>query len=203
MRRSRQICSAIALAGCVGIAAAAHAADAEKRFAIKGVGVAKCSTFVQAYDQRSNDGFLFAGWLTGYITVLNQQVPETFDFAPWQSTDVLMLLMRDLCGQKPDEQFYRVAGGLVGLLGRDRLTTLSEPVEIQNKEHRTALPKEVVRRVQERLKALDLYKGGVDGSFGPGMQKAIETFQKQQKLTETGIPDQQTLVRLMYQPGQQ
>lgn len=191
------------LASWLGAAAAAQAADAEKRFAIKGVGVAKCSTFVQAYDQRANDGFLFAGWLTGFITVLNQHVPETFDLAPWQTTDVLMLLMRDLCGQKPDEQFYRVAGGLVGLLSKDRLQTLSEPVEMHNKEHRTTLPKEVVRRVQERLKALDLYKGSLDGSYGSGMQKALEAFQKQNKLTETGIPDQQTLVRLMYQPGRQ
>lgn len=201
MNRSNRPGAAIALAATLLTAAAADAADAEKRFAIKGVGVAKCSAFVQAYDQRNNDGFLFAGWLTGFLTALNQQLADTFDLAPWQSTDVLMLLMRDLCGQKPDEQFYRVAGGLVGLLGRDRLKTLSEPVEIQNKEHRTALPKDVVRRVQERLKALDLYKGSVDGSFGSGMQKALESFQKREKLPETGIPDQQTLVRLMYQPA--
>ena len=81
--------------------------------------------------------------------------------------------------------------------------TLSEPVEMHNKEHRTTLPKEVVRRVQERLKALDLYKGSLDGSYGSGMQKALGAFQKQNKLTETGIADQQTLVRLMYQPGRQ
>jgi hypothetical protein len=203
MKRSKRCGAALALAVVVFTASTAGASDSEKRFAIKGVGVAKCASFVQAYDERSSDGFLFAGWLTGFITALNQQLPDTFDLAPWQSTDVLMLLMRDLCGQKPDDQFYKIAGGLIGLLGRDRLQALSEPVEMANKDHKTALPKDVVRRVQERLKALDLYKGGIDGSYGSGMQKAIEAYQKQQKLPETGIPDQQTLVRLMYQPGKQ
>ena len=175
------------------------AADAENRFAIKGAGVAKCSAFIQAFEGRSNDAYLFAGWITGYITALNQQTPKTFDLAPWQTPEVLMFLLRDLCGRAPDQQVYRVAGGLAQILARDRLETLSEPVQIENGEHKVTLPKEVVRRVQERLKARDVYKGTPDGGYGAGTRKAIEAFQTQEKIPVTGIPDPQTLMHLMYQ----
>lgn len=60
---------------------------------------AKCSAFIRAYDQRSNDAFVLAGWLTGYLSAINQHAAETFDLAPWQSTEVLMLLAKDLCAQ--------------------------------------------------------------------------------------------------------
>lgn len=174
------------------------AADAENRFAIKGAGVAKCSAYVQAFDSRSNDAYIFAGWITGYITALNQNTPKTFDFAPWQTTDVLMILLRDLCGRNPDQQVYRVAGGLVQIMARDRLETMSEPVQMENGEHKTTLLKDVVRRVQERLKEEGVYKGAADGSYGAGTRKALEAFQTQQTLPVTGIADTQTLLRLMY-----
>ncbi len=179
-------------------ATSAFAADAENRFAIKGAGIAKCSAFVQAFDSRSNDAYIFAGWITGYITALNQSTPKTFDFAPWQSTDVLMILLRDLCGRNPDQQVYRVAGGLVQIMARDRVETLSEPVQMENGEHKVTQLKEVVRRVQERLKEEGVYKGTADGSYGAGTRKALETYQTQQKLPVTGVADPQTLMRLMY-----
>jgi hypothetical protein len=193
-------CGVMALAIMLLVAGPLTAADAEKRFAVKGVGAAKCSAFIKSFDSRATEDIaLFAGWISGFISALNEGIDNTFDLAPWQSPEVLVLLMRDLCGKKPEEPYYRAAAGLVSILGRDRLQTLSEPVEIKVKDNRTILPKDIVKRVQERLKALDLYKGTIDGAFGPGMQKALEAFQKQQKIAETGIPDQQTLLRLFYQ----
>jgi hypothetical protein len=195
--------TSLALALAFASVLPASAADTQNRFAIKGAGIAKCSKFVELYDQRANDTLLFAGWMTGFVTALNQQMPETFDLAPWQSSDVLLLLMRDLCGRNPDQQFFRVAAGLVGLLAPEKLTTLSEIVEAKNGEHKASVPKDVMRRAQQKLKDQGFYKGNPDGSFGSGTQKAFEAFQKQQKITETGVPDQQTLLRLMYQPPKQ
>lgn len=177
----------------------AHAADGEKRFAVKGAGVAPCSKFIELFDAKDNDVLLFAGWLTGYLTSSNQHAPNTFDLAPWQSTEVLLFLMRDLCGRAPEEQFYRVAAGMTQLLERDKVSVFSKGVEMTNGEHKAVLPREVVKQVQQRLKALNLYTGGVDGSFGPGTQQAIVAFQKNQGIAETGVPDQQTMVHLMYQ----
>jgi len=178
---------------------AANAADAENRFAIKGPGAAPCSKFVELYDAKSNDMLLFAGWTTGYLTALNQTTPKTFDLAPWQSTEVLLFILRDLCSRAPDEKFYRVVSGMAQMLAEDKLTVLSSPVEMKSGEQTVVLPRDVVKQVQQRLKALKFYSGGVDGAYGPGTRTAIEAFQKQQQIDATGIPDQQTLVRLMYQ----
>jgi hypothetical protein len=183
-------------------AAAAHAADAENRFAIKGAAVAPCSQFIEVFDAKSDDVLLFAGWISGFVTAINQVTPKTFDIAPWQSTEVMLFLMRDLCGRTPDQQFYRVAGNMAGLLAQDKLENFSDPVNIKNGEFKTVLPKAVVAKVQEELKARNFYTGGIDGAFGPGTQTAIEAFQKQQQIEQTGIPDQQTLVRLMYQQSE-
>lgn len=198
MRRIVVYARAAALALACLCTTTVLAADAENRFAIKGAGIAKCSAFVQAFDARSNDAYIFAGWISGYVTALNQHTPKTFDLAPWQTTDVLMIMLRDLCGRNPDQQVYRVAGGLMQILARDRLETMSEPVQMENGEHKVTLPGEVVRRVQERLKEEGAYKGAADGSYGAGTRKALETYQTQQKLPVTGVADAQTLLRLMY-----
>jgi Putative peptidoglycan binding domain len=178
---------------------AAHAADAENRFAIKGAGAAPCSKFIELYNAKSNDVLLFAGWTTGYLTAINQATPKTFDLAPWQSTEVLLFILHDLCTRAPDEKFYRVVSGMAQLLAEDKLSTLSSPVEMKSGEQTVVLPRDVVKKIQQRLTALKLYSGGPDGAYGPGTRTAIEAFQKQQQIPETGIPDQQTLVRLMYQ----
>jgi hypothetical protein len=203
MSMVKALLRAIAVIVVVATSVPASASDAEKRFAIKGAGAAPCSAFIKAFDERNDDALVFAGWLTGYVTALNQELPETFDLAPWQSMDVLMLLMRDLCGRDPEEKFYRVAGGLVRILARDRLTTLSELTEISHEGKTASVPKGVVRQVQERLQGLGLYSGGIDGDYGPGTRQAIEAFQKQRNIPVTGIPDQQTLVEIMYQPERQ
>lgn len=52
--------------------------------------------------------------------------------------------------------------------------------------------------MQQRLTEFGLYKGSIEGSFGPGTKKAIEAFQTQQQIPVTGIPDRQMLLRLMY-----
>lgn len=58
-----------------------------------------------------------------------------------------------------------------------------------------------VRSIQQRLRDLNLYSGGLDGAFGGGTEAAIKNFQLQQKLTPTGIVDAATWTLLF--PGQQ
>lgn len=53
-----------------------------------------------------------------------------------------------------------------------------------------------VRAIQEKLKERGLYKGGVDGIFGTGTQKAVRQFQKQSGLAVDGIAGPATLKRL-------
>lgn len=46
---------------------------------------------------------------------------------------------------------------------------------------------EEVKRIQERLKILDYYKGLIDGDFGRGTEAAVKMFQKDKGLTVDGI----------------
>lgn len=43
-----------------------------------------------------------------------------------------------------------------------------------------------VRNVQQRLRTLGFYRGGVDGTWGPGTQSSIERFQQGRGLQATG-----------------
>lgn len=50
-----------------------------------------------------------------------------------------------------------------------------------------------VVRLQRRLSALEYYYSSLDGDYGSGTKKAVESFQKRHKLDQTGVADQSTL----------
>jgi peptidoglycan hydrolase-like protein with peptidoglycan-binding domain len=54
----------------------------------------------------------------------------------------------------------------------------------------------VVREVQEALVAQGYDVGGVDGSFGPGTDRALRAFQADNSLTPDGVVDDETALRL-------
>src|SRR5690348_1225267 len=49
-----------------------------------------------------------------------------------------------------------------------------------------------VRRIQEKLKQLGLYRGPVDSGFGGGTESALKTFQRSRNLTDNGVADAAT-----------
>lgn len=53
-----------------------------------------------------------------------------------------------------------------------------------------------MKQVQEKLKSEGLYKGQIDGIEGPETKQALEQYQKQQNLQQTGSLDQETLDKL-------
>lgn len=59
----------------------------------------------------------------------------------------------------------------------------------------------VIRNVQQRLRALGFYRGGVDGSWGAGTQTAIERFQQGRGLQPTGQVNPLTLQALGLDPN--
>ena len=58
------------------------------------------------------------------------------------------------------------------------------------------LPRERVRRVQERLAAAGFDPGPVDGAMGPRTRAALRAFQEARGLDPTGEPDGPTLAEL-------
>ncbi|HJU18978.1 MAG TPA: peptidoglycan-binding domain-containing protein [Stellaceae bacterium] len=53
-----------------------------------------------------------------------------------------------------------------------------------------------VKEAQQALKADGLYKGEIDGKIGPETKQAIEQFQQQNGLQQTGVMDEQTFAAL-------
>lgn len=58
------------------------------------------------------------------------------------------------------------------------------------------LTPDLTRQVQERLQQDGLYRGGVDGVWGPGTEAAMRSYQQQHNLSPTGKIDADTLASL-------
>jgi hypothetical protein len=55
---------------------------------------------------------------------------------------------------------------------------------------------DAVRKIQTRLRELNLYSGPIDGSFGGGTQAAIKVFQRKQGVTQDGSVGDATWAKL-------
>jgi Putative peptidoglycan binding domain len=75
----------------------------------------------------------------------------------------------------------------------------SQPGSMQTAE----LTPDMTRNVQQTLQQQGLYRGQVDGVWGPGTQGAVRGFQQQHNMNATGQLDQDTLAAMNLGPGQQ
>ena len=178
----------------------ARAADTGGQFAVEGVARSTCEGFITAKSESSDAYWMFLGWLDGYITGINQYLPETYDITPWQSQNLVAALIERFCETNPEANFFAVANGMIVELRDDRLRESSAPVVAKVGEHSIGVYRETLRRVQALLKEGGHYEGEADGLFGPNTQRALESYQKQNGLTVTGLPDQVTLFKLLL-PG--
>jgi peptidoglycan hydrolase-like protein with peptidoglycan-binding domain len=53
-----------------------------------------------------------------------------------------------------------------------------------------------VRELQERLRAEGFYNGTIDGTYGPALKTAIETFEASTRISVTGFASEDLLSRL-------
>ncbi len=177
------------------------AADSKSSFALRGPALATCGQFLQAIEQKQENVILAGGWLEGYLTGVNQFLPQTFDIAPWQSTDSLLSLVRHNCDRNREQRFFEVVKALVEFLQQGRLKEGSERVVVEAGDKKIALYQVTVRDVQQALINRGMLQGTADGQFGPKTKTALETFQQEQKIQVTGLPDQLTLWRLLAAPA--
>jgi hypothetical protein len=182
---------------------ALQAADKDGRSAVKGVGRAPCSEFVKVRENRAQEYMLFGGWIDGYMTGFNQFAPETYDMAPWESTELLAALLENHCRQNPEESFGRAVVAMHMALREDRLQSFSEMQVLGEGDQRVGVYKETLRQAQSKLKQEGVYSGAPDGIYGPGTKAAFEAYQRKNSLQVTGLPDQPTLLKLFRGIGAQ
>lgn len=178
---------------------AAHAGDADGRYAPKGAGLLPCSAFVEMAQQNAPQAAAVVSWLDGYITGLNMTLDNTYDLVTWQD-GVLPNVLASTCSQMPDQPIAVAASQIVQFLGASRLQKAEQPEAITVGERRRVLYPSVVRTMQQALKD-NGQTITVDGDFGPGTQNALKAFQTSKGIEATGFPDPRTLVALFVGAG--
>lgn len=187
------------LAGILSIifASSAQAADRTGEFAIKGAGVQTCASLTRAWDAKSTDLNLYAGWIDGYLTGMNQHTDGTFDVAPWQSSMTLLALVSQMCQQNnADTRFIDVFNQLMRDFMPARLTDSSSVSAVRRGDMAVVLYNDTITRLQRRLTEEGFAPGEADGNFDDQTAAALEKFQAGRGLPLTGFPDQQTLFAL-------
>ncbi|TVS00926.1 MAG: peptidoglycan-binding protein [Rhodospirillales bacterium] len=203
-RRSlSRIGSAAFVAAGLGLAGLpALSADADGNFAIKGAGVQTCSKFLADWDAAGQNMALYAGWIEGYATGLNQHTENTYDLIPWQTTDTLLGMMRLYCGEEHGEtRFIDRFVALMRDLAPLRLAARSDVGAIRHGDRAMIIYHDVLRAVEGRLNQEGFPVSAGDDVYTRDTALALEAFQQQRGLAVTGLPDQRTLLELFLNPG--
>lgn len=185
------------LLGLIIAATPAAAADSQKRFAPRGVGLANCEQFLKALNERQENVYLIGGWIEGYVSAVNQLTPGLFDAVPWQSTESLVALVKQNCQQNPKERFFTVINSMIAFFSQEGLKESSPRIIAEAGGKKIAIYQATMREIQQKLVDKGYLKGAPDGQFGPKTKTALEAYQKAEKLQVTGLPDQMTLWRLL------
>ena len=76
------------------------------------------------------------------------------------------------------------------------------PPPPQQAEAQQAVTPDTIRQVQQTLQQQNMYRGQVDGVWGPRTQAAVRQYQQKNNLGSSGQLDQQTLASLNIGNGQ-
>lgn len=175
----------------------AAAADKDNNFAIKGLAALPCATFVEERNKGSQLYSEALSWLTGFISAVNYLTADTYDLLPWQSPDLLSLLLANHCAANPEESFFHATDKLLGVLMEDRLQSVSDVVTVTVGEQSFSHYRSIINRLQSAL-----IEGGYlkmkwpSGEYDTATVNAMKAFQEEKKLEVNGLPDQQTLFTL-------
>lgn len=194
----RHMTSAFALGLLVaGLDAAPATADVGGQFAVRGGGLVTCEQYLKAVEGKSIDWAMLGGWIDGYLSATNQHLPETFDVAPWQTTEVLISLIKNNCEQEPKRPFFTVVAAMANGLREHRLTQPSTRATVRAGDKAMSIYETTLGQVQAALAKKGLYQGAADGHWSDATQAALTAFQKQQGFEASGLPDQRTLWALI------
>jgi len=175
----------------------AAAADQNGLFSIRGAGLLTCATYVKEREAASGAYVMIGGWLDGYITAINELSHETFDIVPYESTELLTILINRHCENNPDDILYAVTNSLLAKLFDDRLKTSSAYVDIRVGVDQMRLYVDTVARIQTALVKKKFLGTESTGQWNLATQNAVARYQDSVGLNSTGFPDQTTLWRLL------
>lgn len=199
----KRVACAVTLLLAAGLfPASGWAADKDNKYAVRGVGSSKCSQLVAAIDSkekgtRKDAVLLYTSWLNGYLTNVNRTEKETYDIVPLTDGGHLLAVILGQCRTKPDVLVEGIAAQVVHVLSKAKVSVESPLIALSVGDQKGNFRKATLVALQEKLIALKHFDGKADGEFGASSQKALRSFQKAEKLKETGFPDTDTLLRAL------
>ncbi len=175
----------------------ASAADQNGRFAVRGLGSQPCSVLESAVSgKKSMEIAFFANWLAGYITASNRLIGRTFDAIPSEMPSDLIGLVSVVCRQRPTALVETAAAEALGSINKARLQQDTPLVTMTVGDRSLSVRQEAIQLAQTQLVARGLFKGAADGKVSPALYQAIKTYQRQEKLAESGLLDIDVMIRL-------
>ena len=175
----------------------AIAADNSGKYAAKGVGRTACSDFSSAFAEKSSKYFVYGGWIEGYISALNAARANTYDIAPWQTTELMMFLLSKHCSNNPDTRFLTAVSTMLGTFSPSSLSAESAIVEVNFNNTKSYFYADTLLQIKQQLANLGFSVSAANADFDSELASALAAFQKSKGLKQTGLPDQQTLVNLL------
>lgn len=176
---------------------AASASDPKGQFAIRGAGLITCAMYAREHDARGDIYKVVSSWVDGYLTGINQFAPETYDWLPFETTELLLEIIDRHCKTHPADPVFGVLENLLGKLKDERLQGKSDKITISVGKYKAEHYVELIRRVQSKLKKDGFYHGDINGQYTQQTSSAVGAFQKSIEFEPTGFPDQATLWRLL------
>lgn len=188
---------ALAVALAMFATGGAEAADESGEFAVFGPGVRSCAEFRGLVDSNARDALLYIGWFQGYLSRANLTDENVYSALPVVDANSAATLLYRVCANNPSVTFERAADSLIKLMAPMAVTERSEIVKIAQGERTIEIWQATLIRIQQELQSLGHYQGEADGLFGSGTRQALTAFQKEQGLSESGIPDIETLAAFL------
>lgn len=179
------------------------AADEKNRFSARGVGGEKCETLVSILESKDEKQLtkyvpIFIGWVDGYISYINRIEKNTYNAVPFISGPEILALVTQQCKKKPEVRLEETVHHTVSVLAKHKIVKESPTVNVTVEKNTGLYYKETIIEIQNKLSKLGYYKGKSDGSFNDTTIQALKLFQKSQELTESGFPNMDTLLKLLY-----
>ena len=149
--------------------------------------------------RKTTDYLLYAGWVDGYLTAMNQAGDDTFDYTPWQTTEFLLANLKAYCEGHPDTRFFGAVNAILASLRPERLTEYSETVSMGHRGHTVLVYRSILEKVVSALRRQGYLKASARDHGA--ITAALEAFQRDAGIPANGLPDARTLFTLFGKAG--
>lgn len=174
------------------LGSAAQGATNEGQYAVRGVGSTTCAEFLEELEASGGLPLRYVAWVSGYLTALNRDTPDTFDVSYIAENDDVLALASRICMTQSDILVETAVARLVNFMVDDRLEGSSNLTQLEVGDTRLTIRQSVYDAFVSVLVAAG-YLEEV-GEFDEGIRDAILAFQEDRDLSLTGLPDTNTLV---------